>query len=94
MEIPIERNTTYQISETVKWLYMFTEFKIYHKKVVQVHICEKISGKDFGSKRNHTELKHSPQNHQNSGQDSLLSAHSYFLPSTSTCVLVTVNLRL
>ena len=27
-----ERIFSYRISETMKWLYMFTEFKIYHEK--------------------------------------------------------------
>ena len=37
-----------RISETVQWLYMFIEFKIYHeeKKSCKPMFAKKISGKD------------------------------------------------
>ena len=36
---------------------MFTEFKIYHekKKIVQAHVCKKISGEALGLKNYHAE---------------------------------------
>ena len=49
MEIPIERNFTYQIRETIKLLDMFTEFKIYHEKRNRAnpYLQKKIPGKAF-----------------------------------------------
>ena len=49
MEIPIERNFTYQIRETIKLLDMFTKFKIYHEKKNRAnpYLQKKISGKAF-----------------------------------------------